>query len=70
MPAKLPIIKEPHPAKALLCLPSPPAGRGWGWGSSGLISNQADIIFSMDASRDKQIILDAGDACGGLRLRY
>ncbi|MEH1811514.1 MAG: hypothetical protein V7L09_03440, partial [Nostoc sp.] len=26
-----------HPA-------SPPAGRGWGWGSSGLISNQADMI--------------------------
>ncbi|MEH2001398.1 MAG: type II toxin-antitoxin system HicA family toxin [Nostoc sp.] len=42
--AKLPIIKEPHPAKAVLCLPSPLAGRGWGWGSSGLISNQADII--------------------------
>ena len=44
MSAKLPIIKEPHPAKAVLCLPSPLFGRGWGWGSSGLITNQADII--------------------------
>ncbi|MHC5753764.1 MAG: hypothetical protein ACYTXF_24655 [Nostoc sp.] len=25
--------EEPHPAKAMLCLPSRRAGRGWGWGA-------------------------------------
>jgi hypothetical protein len=33
----------PHPAKATLCLPSPQAGRGWGWGSF-LMGNLADMI--------------------------
>ncbi|AUB34950.1 hypothetical protein COO91_00792 [Nostoc flagelliforme CCNUN1] len=35
--------EEPHPAKAVLCLPSPPAGRGWGWGSF-IMGNLADMI--------------------------
>ena len=44
MSAKSPIIKEPHPQ------PLPKSGEGRqstalaGWGSSGLISNQADMI--------------------------
>ena len=44
MSAKLPIIKEPHPQ------PLPAGGEGRqstalaGWGSSGLISDQADMI--------------------------
>ncbi len=48
MSAKLPIIKEPHPQ------PLPKSGEGRqstalaGWGSSGLISNQADMILLSD----------------------
>ncbi len=47
MSAKLPIIKEPHPQ------PLPAGGEGRQstalalWGSSGLISNQADMILSV-----------------------
>ena len=37
------IPTPPHPAKAVLCLPSPHAGRGRGWGAF-IISNQADMI--------------------------
>jgi len=37
-------LEEPHPAKAVLCLPSPLAGRGWGWGSF-FIGNLADMIL-------------------------
>jgi hypothetical protein len=38
--------QEPHPAKATLCLPSPQAGRGWGWGAMtvGIIANYPDLI--------------------------
>ncbi|WP_292767362.1 hypothetical protein, partial [Nostoc sp. NOS(2021)] len=38
--------QEPHPAKATLYLPSPPAGRGWGWGAMtmGITTNYPDMI--------------------------
>lgn len=35
--------EEAHPAKTYLCLPSPQAGRGWGWGSF-IMGNLADMI--------------------------
>ena len=39
--------QEPHPAKATLCLPSPLAGRGWGWGAMivEIITNYPDMIL-------------------------
>ncbi|MEH2212417.1 hypothetical protein [Nostoc sp.] len=38
--------EEPHPAKAMLCLPSSQAGRGWGWGAMTveIITNYTDMI--------------------------
>ncbi|WP_334965103.1 efflux RND transporter periplasmic adaptor subunit [Nostoc sp.] len=38
--------KKLTPAKAMLCLPSPQAGRGWGWGVLTVVSitNYADMI--------------------------
>ncbi len=40
-------LQEPHPAKATLCLPSPLAGRGWGWGAMtvGIVTNYLDMIL-------------------------
>jgi len=42
--AKLPIIKEPHPQSLPACGPGRQSTALAGWGSPGLISNQADII--------------------------
>ena len=43
--------QEPHPAKATLRLPSPPAGRGWGWGAMTveIITNYTDMILELIA---------------------
>ena len=45
--------EEPHPAKAMLCLPSPQAGRGWGWDAMTveIITNYTDMIFSRQNSK-------------------